>query len=146
MSRLPLLLAAALTAPAYAQAPDVAIQAQPLPPPNLAQAEPSASPQAAGPQWLPRSAAELQVLDKLEAVSRNLTVPVGQSARFGSLTITVKACDVRQPDREQDAAAFLSIADSRPDEAGFQGWMLRNEPWLDMMQSSLYDVRVVGCS
>jgi hypothetical protein len=95
---------------------------------------------------VPKTKAELQVLDKLEAVSRPITIPVGQSAQFGSLTISVKACLVRPPDEQADAAAYLEVVDSRPGEPGFQGWMLRNEPWLDMMQSSLYDVRVVGCS
>ncbi|HET6182159.1 MAG TPA: DUF2155 domain-containing protein [Acetobacteraceae bacterium] len=94
---------------------------------------------------MPRSAARLQLLDKLEATSRTVEVRVGQSVQFGSLTIAVKSCLVHPPDQQPDAAAWLDITDGRPNEPGFQGWMLAREPWVAMLQSPLYDVRVAGC-
>ena len=56
--------------------------------------------------WLPQASATLQVLDKVNAQNAVLTVKVGQSAQFGSLTIQVQACDIRPPDQPQDAAAY----------------------------------------
>jgi hypothetical protein len=94
---------------------------------------------------MPRGAAEIEVLDKVEALSRQLTIPVGQSAQVATLTVQVQSCVVRPPDRPFDAAAYLVVTDSRPDEPGFKGWMLAKEPWVAMLQSPVYDVRVVGC-
>lgn len=161
------------TAPAPPGSPDVAapsIVATPLPPPtgpNMAgQAPPQAArslPQAATPpqaststepsdtapqwpnQWVPGGAARLQVLDKIDSTSKDLTVPVGQSATYGALTIGVQSCVVRPPDQPPDAAAYLVITDSHKDEPGFTGWSLANEPWVSMLQNPIYDVTLMGC-
>jgi hypothetical protein len=96
--------------------------------------------------WVPQGGAILQVLDKVNATTVTLPVKVGQSTEYGSLRIHVLACDVRPPDMPQDAAASLMITDTNPDQPGFQGWMLQNEPFLSMLQSPSYDVRVEGCT
>lgn len=105
----------------------------------------AATPQPIPGSWLPQSNAVLQLLDKVNAQNTMLTVKVGQSAAFGTLTIQVQACDVRPTDQPQDATAFLTIADSHADAPGFRGWMLANNPSLSMLQHPIYDVRVVGC-
>jgi hypothetical protein len=87
----------------------------------------------------------LQALDKVNAQASTLTVKVGQTATYGSLSIAVQACVVRPPDMPQGAAAFLTIADSHPDQPGFKGWMLKTDPSLSMLEHPLYDVRVIGC-
>ncbi len=174
MKRVLATLAAAvlpLAALAQAQAPITAtpllppsmqyspVQQQPLPPPQQQQQAQPAGPQAAQEQsapanpapqpvrgtWLPQGNAVLQVLDKVNAQNAVLTVKVGQSAQYGSLSIAVQACDVRPPDQPQDAAAFLAITDSHPDAPKFDGWMLSDEPALSMLQHPIYDVRVIGC-
>jgi hypothetical protein len=88
----------------------------------------------------------LQVLDKVNATTTTLNVKVGQLATYGSLRIQVLACQIRPPDMPQDAAASLVINDTNPDQPGFQGWMLQNEPFLSMLQSPSYDVRIEGCT
>jgi hypothetical protein len=103
---------------------------------------PASSP---GPDWLPRTTAELQVLDKVSAHATPLTLKVGQAADNASLSITLRACMVRPPDREQDSAAYLDIQDSRPGAPGFHGWMFSNEPSLSMLEHPIYDVRLVSC-
>jgi hypothetical protein len=108
---------------------------QPAPPP----------PASLSSAWVPRGAAVLEVLDKIDAVSRDYTVPVGQSVQVGSLTIAVRSCEARPPDQPADSAARLDITDSHPDEPGFRGWMLAQEPWVAMLQSPVYDVRVIQC-
>jgi hypothetical protein len=87
----------------------------------------------------------LQVLDKVNAQTTTITVKAGQSAQIGTLTIAVKACDISAPNEAQDATAFLDITDSHPDAPGFQGWMLKSDPSVSMLQHPIYDVRVLGC-
>jgi len=111
----------------------------------LCAAPASAQTPSPGPDWLPRGGVELQALDKVTARSTVLTGKVGQSLRFGSLTITVTACLVRPPDQPQDAAAFLDISDSHPNGATFRGWILAAEPSVAMFEHPLYDVRLNGC-
>jgi hypothetical protein len=96
--------------------------------------------------WLPGRVVKLQALDKVDAQAAALTIKVGDSATFGSLTITAKACVVRPTDQPADAAALLAVTDSHPDSAGFSGWMLQDEPSISMMENPIYDLRVTGCT
>jgi hypothetical protein len=95
--------------------------------------------------WTAQGSAELQALDKASARNATLTVKVGQSVQYGSLTIQVVACVVRPPDQPGDAAAFLIVTDQHADQPGFRGWMLRSNPSLAMLQHPVYDLRVLGC-
>ncbi len=95
--------------------------------------------------WIPQASVHIQVLDKIDALAKDLSVKVGQSVSYGALTIGVQSCVVRPPDQPADAAAFLVITDSHKGEPGFRGWSLAHEPWLSMLQNPIYDVRVVGC-
>ena len=95
--------------------------------------------------WVPGSVAKLVALDKVNAQAKDLTIKVGESATFESLTISVKACVVRPADQPADAAVYLHVTDSHPDSPGFDGWMLENEPSVSMMQHPIYGLRVAGC-
>ena len=88
----------------------------------------------------------MQVLDKVNAQNQTLTVKAGQSARFGSITILVKSCVIRPPDKPSDAAAFLVVTDSRDEAAAFSGWIVRSAPAVSMLQHPIYDLRVTGCT
>jgi hypothetical protein len=96
--------------------------------------------------WVPAGVAKLQALDKVNAQAATLTIKVGESATFGSLTIKVKACVVRPTDQPADAAAWLDVTDSHPDTPAFNSWMLEAEPSVSMMQNPIYDLRVSGCT
>lgn len=104
------------------------------------------SPSDARNKWLPAKAAKLQVLDKVNGQATTLTVQVGQSALFGSLTIRVRSCMVRAPDQPADSTGYLQVTDSHADSMGFAGWLLANEPSVSMMQHPIYDIRVTGCA
>jgi hypothetical protein len=154
--------------PAYETPPPPALPANPNAPANPGQAGqgPSGSPSPGVAQippstpsptpppatversnvWVPAGVAKLQALDKVNAQASDLTIKVGQSMTFGSLTITVKSCMVRPPDQPADAAAYLDITDSHPEQPGFDGWMLQDEPSVSMMQNPIYDLRVTGCA
>lgn len=119
------------------------------PAPDVQGQVPSTAPPAAVERpniWVPAGVAKLQALDKVNAQASVLTIKVGQSATFGSLTITVKACVMRPADQPADAAAYLDVTDSHPDSPGFNGWMLEDEPSVSMMQHPIYDLRVSGCA
>lgn len=152
LSRLVVLAASLVPAVAGAQAP---IVATPLPPPLQAAPVQPGAPQPTTPPvpqvpavpnvWLSQNTAVLQALDKVNAQSTTLTVKVGQSATYGSLTILVQACDIRPPDQPADAAAFLVITDSHGEVTGFSGWMLRSVPSVSMLEHPIYDIRVLRC-
>jgi hypothetical protein len=108
LAALGIALGLAASLPALAQGP---ITTTPLPSTELpaVPAPGNASPMEAQPQrpnvWLPRGGAVLQALDKVNARSATLTLKVGQSTQFQTLTITLRACRVRPPDQPADAAA-----------------------------------------
>ena len=95
--------------------------------------------------WVTRTSADIQVLDKVNAHATTLTLKVGQAADNASLSISLRACQVRPPDLPQDSTAFLDIADHRPGAPGFHGWMFAKEPSLSMLENPIYDVRLVAC-
>ncbi|HWA81763.1 MAG TPA: DUF2155 domain-containing protein [Acetobacteraceae bacterium] len=120
----------------------------PAPSPAPGQAVPApASPPAppAGPQWLPRHTAELQILDKVDATHETRDVAVGASVTVGEITIAVAACLVRPPDQQRDAAAYVNITDKNSATAPFHGWLLAAEPSVSVFEHPIYDVRVTGC-
>jgi hypothetical protein len=98
-----------------------------------------------GVQWVARGTADLIALNKIDAQSTPLRVPVGQSVRYGALTIAVRSCQIRPPDMAPDATAWLDISDPRPGAPQFHGWMLQNEPNLNSFEHPVYDVRLAGC-
>jgi hypothetical protein len=107
-----------------------------------APAPPSGSPPDT---WLPRTTADIQVLDKVNAQSGTVTLKVGQVAENASLSITLRGCAVRPPDLPQDATAYIDVADSRKGAPGFHGWIFANEPSLSMLEHPIYDLRLLAC-
>ncbi len=110
-------------------------------------AEPITPPEISPPDtWQPRQSGTLRLLNKLDSTTNTLTMHVGETRRVESLSITLKACDVRPPDLPQDATAQLTVVDSREGAPGFDGWMLANEPAAAMLEHPVYDIRLAGCA
>ena len=110
-------------------------------------AEPVTPPEISPPDtWQPRQSGTLRLLNKLDSTTNTLTMHVGETRRVESLSITLKACDVRPPDLPQDATAQLTVVDSREGAPGFDGWMLANEPAAAMLEHPVYDIRLAGCA
>ena len=124
------------------------IVATPLPPPDEQSptTQPTAPPKPAAPIWVTQGTAVVQALDKVNAQNATLTVKVGQTARFGSLTVLVRSCLVRPPDKAGDAAVFLEATDGREPGPVFAGWLVRSVPAVSMVQHPIYDLRVIGCA
>lgn len=103
---------------------------------------------AAQDRWAVQRVAELQALDKVTARVVTLRAQVNQPERFGTLTITVRACHARPPDEVPDAAAWMEILDSRAPANGgpvFRGWMFAQAPGVNMLQHPVYDIRIIEC-
>jgi hypothetical protein len=128
------LLALALLLPLMARAQEAPQEAPPEPLPDAA--------------WVPKTTAELQLLDKVTARVSVLHVPLNQTAQFGTLGITVRACNARPPDEVPDAVAWMEVTDSRrPADQNlvFRGWMFANAPAVNMLEHPVYDLRVLEC-
>jgi hypothetical protein len=122
-------------------------QATPSAPSNAPSAPPS-PPEAAPPVqsgWVPKQVAELRALDKVDATVTPITIRVGQSVQYKSLTIALRACDARPPDQPADSTAFLDISDSRPGAPGFHGWVFAHDPSVSMLQHPVYSVQLASC-
>lgn len=126
------LLAIAPTAPTAQTPPRPAAPAQPAPPPPPK----------------PITAAVLQGLDKITARVTPIKVPLGQTVRFGTLEIQVKACNKRPPEEPPESAAFVEIQERKPGEQParvFAGWMFASSPALSALEHPVYDVWVTDC-
>jgi hypothetical protein len=124
-----LLILAALLAAAPAAAEEI-------PPPQL-------SPPDA---WQPAHAGIVRILNKIDSTVQAVTIPAGATVTVQSLTIKLSGCFIRPPDLPADASAHLTITDTRPGQPGFDGWMLKNEPGLNMLEHPVYDVQLAGCA
>ncbi len=93
--------------------------------------------------------AVLQGLDKITARISTINVAVGQTVSFGSLQITLKACDKHPPEETPESAAFLQVIEQKQDEAPvtrFSGWMFASSPALSAMEHPVYDLWVLDCT
>ncbi len=117
----------------------------------------------------PRSGVKLRALDKITGNSTDLSARVGDTLKFGRLSVTVKACYQAPPQDTPESAAFLEIhalgAESQrvtaaekagkesrgpkpigPDGLLFSGWMFASSPGLSALEHPTYDVWVISCS
>lgn len=117
----------------------------------------------------PRSAVKLRALDKITGNSTDLTAKVGDTLKFGRLSVTVRACFQAPPQDTPESAAFLEIhalgaASTRataaekagketrgpkpvgPDGLLFSGWMFASSPGLSALEHPTYDVWVISCN
>jgi len=104
---------------------------------------------AAGPvRAIEGQVAVLQGLNKVTARVSEIDVPVGETAEFGTLQITVRRCYKAPPEDTPESAAFLEIVDIKPGEppvALFVGWMFASSPALSALEHPVYDVWVLDC-
>jgi hypothetical protein len=100
-------------------------------------------------QAIQMQGAVLQGLDKITARISTINVAVGQTVSFGSLQITLKACDKHPPEETPESAAFLQIIEQKEGEAPvtrFSGWMFASSPALSAMEHPVYDLWVLDCT
>ena len=92
--------------------------------------------------------AVMQGLDKITAWVSRFEVPVGKTATFFTLSITVRDCEKSAPEDRPENAAFVEIYESRPGEEKsrlFSGWMFSSSPALSALEHPVYDVNLLEC-
>ena len=97
---------------------------------------------------IPMDTVLLQGLDKITARVSTIKVPVGGTVTFGALQITARACDKHPPEEAPEAAAFIEVVETKPDEKPverFKGWMFASSPALSALEHPVYDLVVLDC-
>lgn len=102
--------------------------------------------------WVPMAAnafvnktiAKLTVLDKAAGKTKNMVIPVGQSAVFERISVMVHDCKQSDPFKPENFYAFVEITKSDGTKV-FSNWMDRNNPGRDPVQNPDYDVWLVRC-
>ena len=92
--------------------------------------------------------AVLQGLDKITARISTIKLAVGETVSFGSLQITLRACDKKPPEETPESAAFLQVVEQKPGEqpvTRFSGWMFASSPAVSAMDHPVYDLWVLDC-
>lgn len=90
----------------------------------------------------------LRGLDKINAETQDLDLPIGATGQVGSLTVTLEDCRYPQDNPAGDAFAFLTIRDTRNDANSapiFSGWMIASSPALNALDHFRYDIWVLRC-
>lgn len=114
----------------------------PVPAPSAPSAAPVAPVQSG--DWVAQGTAELRGIDKVTARTTPITVKVGEPVRFGPLTVVVRSCVIRPPDRAPDAAAFLEVSEGGKPPL-FRGWMIVSAPALAIVEHPTHDIRLFAC-
>ncbi|MBN8291570.1 DUF2155 domain-containing protein [Rhodobacter sp. NTK016B] len=99
-----------------------------------------------GPQVSTGTQAVLRGLDKVSGDIADLPIAVGETIRYGRLSVALTACRYPADNPASDAFAFLTITDTRSEERVFQGWMIGSSPALNALDHPRYDVWVLSCS
>jgi hypothetical protein len=95
-------------------------------------------------EWVPQGGADLRGIDKVMARTSSLSLRTGETVRFGPLSVTLRGCLVRPPDRAQDAAGFLEVAEGTAPPL-FRGWMIVSQPQLAVVEHATHDIRLFAC-
>ncbi len=91
------------------------------------------------------SGATLRALDKVSGTTSNIEMAVGQSARYGSIKISLRECRYPENDPSSDAFAYLTITEANKGKPDFAGWMIASSPALSALDHPRYDVWAIRC-
>ncbi|WP_135449014.1 MULTISPECIES: DUF2155 domain-containing protein [Tabrizicola] len=89
--------------------------------------------------------ASLRFLDKLTSETGDVTLGVGQAARFGRLIVQLDDCRYPVSNPSSEAEAHLTMIDEATQAQLFSGWMLASSPALSALDHPRYDVWVLSC-
>jgi hypothetical protein len=87
-------------------------------------------------------------LDKVTARISKLEVPLGETVKFGALTVTPRACYTRSPLEPPKTTSFIEVTERQLDGAEkkiFSGWMFAESPGLNAVEHPVYDVWLTDC-
>ncbi len=87
-------------------------------------------------------------LDKVTARISPLEIPIGESVRFGALTVTPRVCYSRPPTEPPLTSAFVEVDEiklSGEKQRIFTGWMFAQSPGLHAVEHPVFDVWLTNC-
>lgn len=87
-------------------------------------------------------------LDKITGRITSFDVPLGETAQFGALQVTPRACYTRPVTEQQNTTSFTEVNEvTLKGEAKriFTGWMFASSPGLHGVEHPIYDVWLIGC-
>jgi hypothetical protein len=100
-------------------------------------------------QRIENSVAVFAALDKVTAKISRLEVPLNQTATFGALKVTPRACDSRAPTEPPKTTTFVEVEEIQLDgkqKKIFSGWMFADSPGLNAVEHPVFDVWLTDCS
>lgn len=98
--------------------------------------------------------AVLRGLDKITGHARDFTAPIGKPVKFGTLEITVRACQKAPPEETPEVSIYLEVVDhpvprtkDDPAEAKplLSGWIFASNPARNALEHGAYDVWAIDC-
>lgn len=87
-------------------------------------------------------------LDKVTARISPLEIQIGESVRFGALTVTPRVCYSRPPTEPPLTSAFVEVDEiklSGEKQRIFTGWMFAQSPGLHAVEHPVFDVWLTNC-
>jgi hypothetical protein len=102
----------------------------------------------AGADRIENQVAVFSALDKVTAHISKVEVPVNQTATFGALRITPRACYSRPPTDEPKTTTFVEIDEAQvngTEKRIFTGWMFAESPGIYGLEHPTYDVWLSEC-
>jgi hypothetical protein len=88
-------------------------------------------------------------LDKVTARISKLEVKLGETATFGSLKLTPRACYSRAPTEPPKTSTFVEVDEVQLDgkeKRIFTGWMFAESPGLNAVEHPVFDVWLTECT
>ncbi len=90
--------------------------------------------------------AHLRGLDTISGTVSDLFVPVGGSAKFGRLTVSVSKCRYFPENPSTQSYAYVTILAEPNPQAIFEAWMIASAPALSAVEHHRYDIWLIRCS
>jgi hypothetical protein len=99
-------------------------------------------------QRIENQTAVFAALDKVTARISKLEVPLNETAKFGSLKITPRACYSRPPTEQPKTSTFIEVDEtllSGQEKRLFSGWMFAESPGLNAVEHPVFDIWLTEC-
>ncbi|MFQ6760398.1 MAG: DUF2155 domain-containing protein [Alphaproteobacteria bacterium] len=94
--------------------------------------------------YIDHNVAVLRVLNKAAGKVQTVRAPVGNTVQYDKLTMLVRACKQSDPFDAENHFAFVEIFNSASEQI-YGGWMNRNEPGQNPIESPDWDIWLGGC-
>jgi hypothetical protein len=98
--------------------------------------------------------AVLRGLDKISGQARDFTAPIGKVTKFGTLEITVRACQKAAAEETPEVSVYIEVVDvpvprtkdDSPERKPIKsGWIFASNPARNALEHPTYDVWAIDC-